>query len=125
MNQELKFRTVTSIVLLFFLFLIFISSNFLIILLFISSILALTEFFYLMDKIFNNKKYLQMLTNLVFISYIFLFSLFFQISYYLNTTAKNTLLCHSDPVDKISGGILIRRSSIKILHPSHSMVDFL
>ena len=79
MNQELKFRTVTSIVLLFFLFLIFISSNFLIILLFISSILALTEFFYLMDKIFNNKKYLQMLTNLVFISYIFLFSLFFYI----------------------------------------------
>ena len=77
MNQELKLRIITSFVLLFFLFLIFISRNFLIILLFLSSILAITEFFHLIDKIFKDKKYLKLIINLLFVFYVLLFSLFF------------------------------------------------
>ena len=77
MSQELKLRITTSFILVFILFLTFVSSNFLIILLLLVSTLSSTEFFYLTFKIFKAKKYSQFISNIIFVFYISLFSLFF------------------------------------------------
>lgn len=73
---ELKKRIFTSILLLFLLFLIFRYQIFLVYSLIVLGVFAILEFINILNKIFNSKFYF-ILFNLVFCSYIFVFSFFF------------------------------------------------
>ena len=79
-KNNLKKRIFTSLVLIFFIFLIFNSLYLMTSSLLILGILSILEFFNLSKKIFNKKIYF-FLSNLLFIIFIFIFSFFFFILY--------------------------------------------
>ena len=79
-KNNLKKRIFTSLVLIFFIFLIFNSLYLMTSSLLILGILSILEFFNLSKKIFNKKIYF-FLSNLLFIIFIFIFSFFFFLLY--------------------------------------------
>ena len=79
-KKNLKKRIFTSLVLIFFIFLIFNSLYLMTSSLLILGILSTLEFFNLSKKIFNKKIYF-FLSNLLFIIFIFIFSFFFFLLY--------------------------------------------
>lgn len=79
-KKQLKKRVITSIVLIFFIFLIFNSLYLMTLSLLIFGVLSIIEFLNLSKKIFNKKIY-YLLSNLCFITFIFIFSFLFFIFY--------------------------------------------
>ena len=79
-KNNLKKRIFTSLILIFFIFLIFNSLYLMTSSLLILGILSILEFFNLSKKIFNKKIYF-FLSNLLFIIFIFIFSFFFFLLY--------------------------------------------
>tara|TARA_B110000444_G_C18749105_1_gene551810 strand:- start:374 stop:1024 length:651 start_codon:yes stop_codon:yes gene_type:complete len=73
-TNELKKRIVTSVVLLFIIFLVFTYNIILVLSLIILGVLSVLEFFNLTKKIIKNKFYMT-ISNLFFLVYIFLFCL--------------------------------------------------
>ena len=76
MSNEFKKRTLTSIVLFIFLYLMFINEKFFILSIFIVSTIAVIEFITLSSKIFKNKNIMNLGSILFFSSYILFISSF-------------------------------------------------
>jgi len=76
MSNEFKKRTLTSIVLFIFLYLMFINEKFFILSIFIVSTIAVIEFITLSSKIFKNKNIMNLSSILFFSSYILFISSF-------------------------------------------------
>ena len=76
MNNEFKKRTLTSIVLFIFLYLMFINEKFFILSIFIVSTVAVIEFITLSSKIFKNRNIINLSSILFFSSYILFISSF-------------------------------------------------
>ena len=76
MKTNLIKRIFTSVVLLTLLFLMFLSKKILIIIFFLLGVLSILEFLSITDKIFKNIFY-KFLTNIIFISYVFIFCILF------------------------------------------------
>ncbi len=76
MNNEFKKRTLTSIVLFIFLYLMFINEKFFILSIFIVSTIAVIEFITLSSKIFKNRNIINLSSILFFSSYILFISSF-------------------------------------------------
>ena len=79
-KNNLKKRIFTSLILIFFIFLIFNSAYLMVSSLLILGILSILEFFNLSKKIFDKKIY-SFLSNLLFIICISIFSFFFFLLY--------------------------------------------
>ena len=85
MNKNLKKRIITSIFLLLLMTFMFLKNEILMLILLLGCILSFIEFSRMIKIINQNKKIKQLIYNLIFISYLFLFSAFFVItSFYLN-----------------------------------------
>tara|TARA_Y100000996_G_C22522655_1_gene643143 strand:+ start:581 stop:1231 length:651 start_codon:yes stop_codon:yes gene_type:complete len=85
MNKNLKKRIITSIFLLLLMTFMFLKNEILMLILLLGCILSFIEFSRMIKIINQNKKIKQLIYNLIFISYLFLFSTFFVItSFYLN-----------------------------------------
>ena len=85
MNKNLKKRIITSIFLLLIMTFMFLKNEILMLILLLGCILSFIEFSRMIKIINQNKKIKQLIYNLIFISYLFLFSAFFVItSFYLN-----------------------------------------
>ena len=85
MNKNLKKRIITSIFLLLLMTFMFLKNEILMLILLLGCILSFIEFSRMIKIINQNKKIKQLIFNLIFISYLFLFSTFFVItSFYLN-----------------------------------------
>ena len=74
MNKNLKFRILTSLILILILFLMTINIYFLGYFLIIAGIISLIEFFNMNLIIFKKSKTIQLFNNILFIFYIFIFS---------------------------------------------------
>ena len=95
MIKNLQIRITTSMFLIILLGLAFLFKIFLVFTLLIFSILSIIEFFNISKKIFNKKSF-QIISNILFIFYIFLLSIiFFNLSnfYYLKIILFSLLLC--------------------------------
>ena len=79
MTVELKKRIITSITLFLLLIFIFLNEIILLSTLIVLTMLASLEFFNLMKKILNKKKYLQLIFNSIFVIYIFIYSCTFYL----------------------------------------------
>ncbi len=85
MNENLKKRIITSILLVSLMIIMFFSNEVLLFVLLLGSIFSFIEFSKMIQIIKKNQKTLQLIFNLIFISYLFLFSIFFvTISFFLN-----------------------------------------
>ncbi len=107
MSLELKKRIITSIFLIIGLFLMLINNYFLIMSLLLIFVLTFLEFSSMTNKIFYTKKFIQFMTNCLFLIYTF----FFSIIFYLLLLQQGTrifiilflLLCMSSDI----GGLII------------------
>ncbi len=85
MNKNLKKRIITSVLLLLLMTAMFLKNEVLMLILLLGCIFSFIEFSRMIKIINQNKKITQLIYNLVFIFYLFLFSAFFVItSFYLN-----------------------------------------
>ena len=85
MNKNLKKRIITSVLLLLLMTAMFLKNEMLMLILLLGCIFSFIEFSRMIKIINQNKKITQLIYNLVFIFYLFLFSAFFVItSFYLN-----------------------------------------
>ena len=85
MNENLKKRIITSILLVSLMIIMFFSNEVLLFVLLLGSIFSFIEFSKMIQIIKKNQKTLQLIFNLIFISYLFLLSIFFvTISFFLN-----------------------------------------
>ena len=85
MNKNLKKRIITSIFLLLLMTFMFLKNEILMLILLLGCVLSFIEFSRMIKIVNQNKKIKQLIYNLIFISYLFLFSAFFVItSFYLN-----------------------------------------
>ena len=91
MKLQIKQRILTSIFLFLLLILIFFDNNLLLITLTVFTIISSLEFIKLMNKIFKKSKFFRYLSNTIFISYIFIFSIFLH-SLAVNYYTKSFLL---------------------------------
>jgi len=85
MKLQIKQRILTSIFLFLLLILIFFDNNLLLITLTVFTIISSLEFIKLMNKIFKKSNFFRYLSNTIFISYIFIFSIFLHslaVNYY-------------------------------------------
>ena len=95
MKKNLQIRIITSMALILLLGLAFLSKIFLVIALLIFSILSIIEFFNISKKIFIKNSF-QIISNILFIFYIFIFSIiFFSLSNfdYLKIILFSLILC--------------------------------
>tara|TARA_A100001011_G_scaffold370528_1_gene426895 strand:+ start:4733 stop:5383 length:651 start_codon:yes stop_codon:yes gene_type:complete len=84
-NKNLKKRIITSVLLLLLMTAMFLKNEMLMLILLLGCIFSFIEFSRMIKIINQNKKITQLIYNLVFIFYLFLFSAFFVItSFYLN-----------------------------------------
>ena len=85
MNKNLKKRIITSIFLLLLMTFMFLKNEILMLILLLGCILSFIEFSRMIKIVNQNKKIKQLIYNLIFILYLFLFSAFFVVtSFYLN-----------------------------------------
>ena len=85
MMKDLKLRIITSVILILILFLMTMNNYFLGYFLIISGVISIIEFFNISSLIFKKKKIIQLLNNIIFSTYIFVFcSLFIIFSSYLH-----------------------------------------
>ena len=79
MMKDLKLRIITSVILILILFLMTMNNYFLGYFLIISGVISIIEFFNISSLIFKKKKIIQLLNNIIFSTYIFVFcSLFIR-----------------------------------------------
>ena len=110
MKTNLIKRIFTSVVLLILLFLMFLSKKILIIIFFLLGVLSILEFLSITDKIFKNIFY-KFLTNIIFISYVFIFCILFILAsnhFELKIILYSLILCcvGSDLGGYVTGKIL-------------------
>ena len=110
MKTNLIKRIFTSVVLLTLLFLMFLSKKILIIIFFLLGVLSILEFLSITDKIFKNIFY-KFLTNIIFISYVFIFCILFILAsnhFELKIILYSLILCcvGSDLGGYVTGKIL-------------------
>ena len=95
MKKNLQIRIITSMVLILLLGSAFLSKIFLVFALLIFSIISIIEFFNISKKIFNKNSF-QIISNILFIFYIFIFSIIFFILSnfdYLKIILFSLILC--------------------------------
>ena len=85
MMKDLKLRIITSVILILILFLMTMNNYFLGYFLIITGVISIIEFFNISSLIFKKKKIIDLLNNIIFSTYIFVFcSLFIIFSSYLH-----------------------------------------
>jgi phosphatidate cytidylyltransferase len=109
MTIELKKRLTTSILLLFGLTMMFASHILLLYFLIIISIGAFVEYSSISKIIFSKRKYIEFLSNITFIIYIFIFSFFFFLASLFHDTKVFIFLCSLICIASDVGGLFFGR----------------
>lgn len=125
MSLELKKRIITSVFLLLFLICMFIDHFFLVFSLTLISLLSTYEFYKLLKKILWFKSILFYISNVIFLTYIVIFSLFFYLllinsntTYFLILTL---LICFASDIGGFTFGKLFKGKKLTKISPNKTI----
>lgn len=125
MSLELKKRIITSVFLLLFLICMFIDHIFLVFSLTLISLLSTYEFYKLLKKILGFKSILFYISNVIFLTYIVIFSLFFYLllinsntTYFLILTL---LICFASDIGGFTFGKLFKGKKLTKISPNKTI----
>jgi phosphatidate cytidylyltransferase len=125
MSLELKKRIITSVFLLLFLICMFVDHIFLVFSLTLISLLSSYEFYKMLKKILGLKSILFYIFNLIFLTYIIIFSLFFYLllinsntTYFLILTL---LICFASDIGGFTFGKLFKGKKLTKISPNKTI----